>query len=152
MQLYYGHFWHKTLFLNGSFSLLAPRFSDLPMLIHSRFILACLHPDFARSINPIFTRGTDYTHLINYYWHTEILRPSDGPVMYIINTALCIYQLLPGHFKDKIYVVYMDRRYAMFRHEQGSQQIHCAVESRFKKDLNLQIHLHLIWGAKALTK
>ena len=35
-------------------------------------------------------------------------------------TALCIYQLLPRHFKDKIYVVYMDRMYVMFRHEQGS--------------------------------
>ena len=23
--------------------------------------------------------GTDYVHLIKYYWHTLIFRPSDGP-------------------------------------------------------------------------
>ena len=39
---------------------------------------AMAHPDFGRSVNPISTRD----HRLcppNYYWHTEIFRPSDGP-------------------------------------------------------------------------
>jgi hypothetical protein len=38
------------------------------------------HPDFGRSVNPISTRG-DRLCPPNYYWHTQILRPSDGPVL-----------------------------------------------------------------------
>ena len=37
------------------------------------------HPDFGRSVNPISPRG-DKLCLPNYYWHTRIFRPSDGPV------------------------------------------------------------------------
>ena len=36
------------------------------------------HPDFGRSVNPISTRG-DRLCPPNYYWHTRIYRPSDGP-------------------------------------------------------------------------
>ena len=36
------------------------------------------HPDFGRSVNPISIRG-DRLCPPNYYWHTRILRPSDGP-------------------------------------------------------------------------
>ena len=39
------------------------------------------HPDFGRSVNPISTRG-DRLCPPNYYWHTRIFRPSDGPAMY----------------------------------------------------------------------
>ena len=39
------------------------------------------HPDFGRSVNPISTRG-DRLCPPNYYWHTGIFRPSDGPVHY----------------------------------------------------------------------
>ena len=40
---------------------------------------AMAHPDFARSVNPISTRGGDRLCPPNYYWHTRIFRPSDGP-------------------------------------------------------------------------
>ena len=36
------------------------------------------HPDFGRSVNPISTRG-DRLCPPNYYGHTRIFRPSDGP-------------------------------------------------------------------------
>ena len=39
---------------------------------------AMAHPDFCRSVNPISTRG-DRLCPPNYYWHTRIFRPSDGP-------------------------------------------------------------------------
>ena len=26
--------------------------------------------------------GTDYSHLLNYRWHTQIFRPSDGPELW----------------------------------------------------------------------
>ena len=39
---------------------------------------AMAHPDFGRSVNPISTRG-DRLSPPNYYWHTRIFRPSDGP-------------------------------------------------------------------------
>ena len=41
---------------------------------------AMAHPDFGRSVNPISTRG-DRLCPPNYYWHTRIFRPSDGPVL-----------------------------------------------------------------------
>ena len=41
---------------------------------------AMAHPDFGRSVNPISTRG-DRLCPLNYYWHTQIFRPSDGPGM-----------------------------------------------------------------------
>ena len=41
---------------------------------------AMAHPDFGRSVNPISIRG-DRLCPSNYYWHTRIFRPSDGPVM-----------------------------------------------------------------------
>ena len=37
------------------------------------------HTDFGRSVNPISTRGNKLCPP-NYYWHTRIFRPSDGPV------------------------------------------------------------------------
>ena len=39
---------------------------------------AMAHPDFGRSVNPISIRG-DRLCPPNYYWHTQIFRPSDGP-------------------------------------------------------------------------
>jgi hypothetical protein len=39
---------------------------------------AMAHPDFVRSVNPISTRGNGLCPP-NYYWHTRIFRPSDGP-------------------------------------------------------------------------
>ena len=39
---------------------------------------AMAHPDFGRSVNPISTRG-DRLCQPNYYWHTQIFRPYDGP-------------------------------------------------------------------------
>ena len=39
---------------------------------------AMAHPIFRRSVNPISTRG-DRLCPPNYYWHTQIFRPSDGP-------------------------------------------------------------------------
>jgi hypothetical protein len=39
---------------------------------------AMAHPDFGRSVNPIPTRGDRFCPP-NYYWHTRIFRPSDGP-------------------------------------------------------------------------
>ena len=41
-------------------------------------------PDFGRSVNHISTRG-DRLCPPNYYWHTWIFRPSDGPVGSIKN-------------------------------------------------------------------
>ena len=38
------------------------------------------HPDFDRSVNPISTRGGRLCPP-NYYWHTQIFRPPDGPVI-----------------------------------------------------------------------
>ena len=38
---------------------------------------AMAHPDFGRSVNPISTMG-DRLCPPNYYWHTQIFRPSDG--------------------------------------------------------------------------
>ena len=43
---------------------------------------AMAHPDFGRSVNPISARG-DRLCPPNYYWHTRIFRPSDGPALYI---------------------------------------------------------------------
>ena len=40
---------------------------------------AMAHTDFGRSVNPISTKG-DRLCPPNYYWHTQIFRPSDGPV------------------------------------------------------------------------
>ena len=37
------------------------------------------HPDVGRSVNLISTRG-DRLCPPNYYWHTRLFRPSDGPV------------------------------------------------------------------------
>ena len=45
---------------------------------------AMAHPDFGRSVNPISTRG-DRLCPPNYYWHTRIFRPSDGPVSVCIS-------------------------------------------------------------------
>ena len=42
---------------------------------------AMAHPDFGRSVNPISTRGGDRLCPPNYYWHTQIFRPSDGPAV-----------------------------------------------------------------------
>ena len=42
------------------------------------------HPDFERSVNPISTRG-DKLCPTNYYWHTRIFRPSNGPAPYLLN-------------------------------------------------------------------
>ena len=42
---------------------------------------ATAHPDFVRSVNPISTRG-DKLCPPNYYWHTRIFSPSNGPVSY----------------------------------------------------------------------
>ena len=39
---------------------------------------AMAHPIFGWSVNPISTRG-DRLYPPNYYWHTRIFRPSDGP-------------------------------------------------------------------------
>ena len=39
---------------------------------------AMAHPDFGRSVNAISTRGYRLCPP-NYYWHTQIFRPSDGP-------------------------------------------------------------------------
>ena len=39
---------------------------------------AMAHPDFGRSVNPISTRG-DRLYPPNYYWHIQIVRPSDRP-------------------------------------------------------------------------
>ena len=43
---------------------------------------AMAHPDFARSVNPISTRG-DRLCPLNYYLHTWIFRPSDGPEVHL---------------------------------------------------------------------
>ena len=45
---------------------------------------AMAHPDFGRSVNPISTRG-DRLCPPNYYWHTRIFRPSDGPALQTVN-------------------------------------------------------------------
>ena len=42
---------------------------------------AMAHPDFGRSVNPISTSGNRLCPP-NYYWHTQIFRPSDGPAIY----------------------------------------------------------------------
>ena len=42
---------------------------------------AMANPYFGRSVNPISTRG-DRLCPPNYYWHTRIFRPSDGPAFY----------------------------------------------------------------------
>ena len=39
---------------------------------------AMAYPDFGRSVNPISNKG-DRLCPPNYYWHTRIFRPSDGP-------------------------------------------------------------------------
>ena len=41
---------------------------------------AMAHPNFGRSVNPISTRA-DRLCPPNYYWHTRIFRPSDGPAL-----------------------------------------------------------------------
>ena len=41
---------------------------------------AIAHPDFVRSVNPISTRE-EWLCPPNYYWHTQIFRPSDGPAI-----------------------------------------------------------------------
>ena len=38
------------------------------------------HPEYGRSVNPTSTRG-DRLCPPNYYWHTRIFRPSDGPAI-----------------------------------------------------------------------
>ena len=48
-------------------------------VVHGCAGCAKAHPDFGRSVNPISTRG-DRLYPPNYYWHTQIFRPSDGPV------------------------------------------------------------------------
>ena len=53
---------------------------------------AMAHPDFGRSINPISTRG-DRLCPPNYYWHTRIFRPSDGPVVNINYDTFLKYEL-----------------------------------------------------------
>ena len=42
---------------------------------------AMAHPDFDRSVGPISTKG-DRLCPPNYYWHTQMFRPSDGPAKY----------------------------------------------------------------------
>ena len=49
---------------------------------------AMAHPDFGRSVNPISTRG-DRLCPLNYYWHTLIFRPSDGPVAGLGLNRMC---------------------------------------------------------------
>ena len=39
---------------------------------------AMAYPDFGRSVNPISSRG-DRLCPPNYYWHTQIFKPSDSP-------------------------------------------------------------------------
>ena len=48
---------------------------------------AMAHPIFGRSVNPIPTRG-DRLCPPNYYWHTLIFRPSDGPAFVKEHTRL----------------------------------------------------------------
>ena len=56
----------------------------IPMLISFRPVVpgcagcVMVHPDFGRSVNPISTRGNRLCPP-NYYWHTQIFRPSNDP-------------------------------------------------------------------------
>ena len=66
---------------------------------------AMAHPDFGRSVNPISTRENRLCPP-NYYWHTRIFRPSDGPGSYIPTcfSVSCFPTILYGilqtsHFK-----------------------------------------------------
>ena len=72
---------------------------------------AMAHPDFGRSVNPILVRG-DRLCQLNYYWHTRIFRPSNGPVMRVINFLLCMY------LKIKIWISRLnaDRFWWIFDH------------------------------------
>ena len=54
---------------------------------------AMAHPDFGRSINPISTRR-DKLCPPNYYRHTQIFRPSDGPATYLPSLAVSTLQKL----------------------------------------------------------
>ena len=47
---------------------------------------AMAHPDFGRLVNPISTRG-DRLCPSSYYWHTQIFRPSDDPVICVSNIS-----------------------------------------------------------------
>ena len=51
---------------------------------------AMAHPDFSRSINPISTWG-DRLCPPNYYWHTRMFRPFNGPVNYC--TFVSVYDV-----------------------------------------------------------
>ena len=53
---------------------------------------AMAHPDFGRSVNPISTRG-DNLCPPNYYLHTRICRPSDGPRLKLAKCAFCKFSL-----------------------------------------------------------
>ena len=63
----------------------SPAETDLPAISLRPVVPGCVgcamaHPDFGRSDNPISTRG-DRLCPPNYYWHTRIFRPSDGPAI-----------------------------------------------------------------------
>ena len=69
---------------------------------------AMAHPIFHRSVNPISTRG-DRLCPPNYYWHTRIFRPSEGPVM--TREKLTCWKLFSSsHFGLNSLLAYMYRK------------------------------------------
>ena len=63
---------------------MVPQFFKLSTTISQACVPGCAvcamaHPDFVRSVHHISTRGNRLCPP-NYYWHTRIFRPSDGPV------------------------------------------------------------------------
>ena len=67
----------------GYLKLSQKRTNNLTLLLCRPVVPGCAgcamaHSIFRRSVNPISTRG-DRLCPPNYYWHTQIFRPSDGP-------------------------------------------------------------------------
>ena len=60
-------------------------------------------PDFGSSVNPISTRG-DRLCPPNYYWHTQIFRPSDGPAKDLSYQFLYSVTMLIWHVIKCTYV------------------------------------------------
>ena len=75
-------------------------FAPPPWLLESRGFVpggaqgAMAPPDFGWSVNPISTRGTEYAHLITYYWHPQIFRPCAIPDTYLLVVNNCVIQKL----------------------------------------------------------
>ena len=108
---------------------------------------AMAHPDFGRSVNPISTRG-DRLCPPNYYWHTRIFRPSNGPVNTRHNYSnkkkliYILYQFTFIFCVKSIHKPFLKYLISVLTSSNCIAQVPCLVHSWNQKLSNLELALN----------